>query len=364
MKSILFISAFPPNQKTAGQDYTRRLILDLSKKGFEISLIYAGYPGHSVELPSSVNVIKEIKSGFRNCLHHPFCHPFFTKRFDKNILNFIQSIAHNYDMLYFDFSQVHFYSLFIEHPNKILMCHDVIAQKFKRKGIFQLPWIKKTEGKILKTAKQIITFSEKDCLFIFKEYNLHSISVNFYLKNGNYKYKEMNIENDTFCFYGAWNRSENTECLIWFLKHVYPSLQENIRFFVIGGGMDSSLKNQISKYKNIFYLGFVDDPIMEISKCQALIAPLHRGAGVKVKVIDALSSGTPVIGTDVAFEGITDNKDRGLFYLAFKPKEYTGLLNNWSNLNTDYKQAAANEFFNRYNCNHFSDIIKENLNVQ
>ena len=41
---ILFITAFPPCQKTAGQDYTRRLILDLIEKGHEVYLIYAEYP--------------------------------------------------------------------------------------------------------------------------------------------------------------------------------------------------------------------------------------------------------------------------------------------------------------------------------
>ena len=48
---ILFITAFPPNQKTAGQDYTRRLILDLVDKGNAISLFYTEYPNHLVELP-------------------------------------------------------------------------------------------------------------------------------------------------------------------------------------------------------------------------------------------------------------------------------------------------------------------------
>ena len=44
---ILFITAFPPCQKTAGQDYTHRLILDLLSKGHEISVVYAEYPSHN-----------------------------------------------------------------------------------------------------------------------------------------------------------------------------------------------------------------------------------------------------------------------------------------------------------------------------
>lgn len=359
MNKILFITSFPPNTKTAGQDYSRRLLLDLIDKGFEVAVIYAIYPGHIVELPESVTILTSFTPSYKKCMQNPLYHPFFTRRFDKKILKYIQSIASNYDILYFDFSQVHLYSLYIEHSNKILMCHDVIAQKFQRKGILHLPWIKRTEKRVLKSASKIVTFSEKDCNFIKKTYKLDSINVNFYLKNGNFKYIDTPLKNNYFCFYGAWNRPENSECLIWFLKNVYPHLQNNLMFFVIGGGMNKELQNKISEYNNVCYLGFVDDPIKEIAKTQALIAPLHKGAGVKVKVIDALSSGTPVIGTDIAFEGIVDNKNNQLFYLAHKSKEYIAILNNWVNKKIDYKQAAADEFFTKYNCNHFSDLIMD-----
>ena len=358
MKSILFITAFPPCQKTAGQDYTRRLILDLQTKGYKISLIYAEYPGHIVELNNEVEIIGIIKPSLTNCFYIKKVHPFFSKRFNPNILTTIKKIADNFDMIYFDFSQVHLYSLFVNHPNKILMCHDVIAQKFERKGILQLPWIKNTENKLLKTATKIITFSKKDCEFIKKSYNLDSSNVNFYLKNPSFKYDEQILDYNHFCFYGAWNRQENTECLLWFIKQVYPKINSNLVFDIIGGGMPDNLQKKLKVYKNINYLGFVEDPVKSISKCQALIAPLHKGAGVKVKVIDALTSGTSVIGTKITFEGIEDNKTNKLFYTAVKPEEYIKYLSYWKNITVEQKQLAADEFFIRYDSNHFPDLIK------
>lgn len=186
---ILYITAFPPCQKTAGQDYSRRLLCDFIDSGHKVSLIYAEYPEHSPELSEKIEVLRKVKSSLNNCLSKLKFHPFFTKRFDYETLAFIQSIVTDYDMLYFDFSQVHLYSLYINHPNKVLMCHDVIAQKFTRKGRLQLPWIKKSEESILRSASQIVTFSEKDCDFIKKTYGLESIHVNFYLKNGRFDYE-------------------------------------------------------------------------------------------------------------------------------------------------------------------------------
>lgn len=164
-----------------------------------------------------------------------------------------------------------------------------------------------------------------------------------------------------FCFYGAWNRVENTEGLEWFLKNVYPKLEKNYYFVVIGGGMPLFLQDKLKTYKNFMYLGFVDDPIKEIAKCQALIAPLHKGAGVKVKVIDSLSSGTCTIGTEVAFEGIEDNIENRLFFYAETAKDFSLILNNWLPIDVIFKQKAANEFFARYNTNHFTDLLENKI---
>lgn len=365
--TILYITAFPPNQKTAGQDYSRRLLDDLVSCGHKISLIYAEYPEHEPELSSQIKILAKITPSLKNCLAQPFFNPFFTKRFDKSILRQIQKIAANFDMLYFDFSQVHLYSLFVNHPNKVLMCHDVICQKFSRKGRLFLPWIKSCEKKLLCSASKIITFSHKDCDVIKKEYGLDSTSVNFYLKNGHFDYEKEKIEKieNKFCFYGAWNRAENSAGLEWFLENVYPKLpvSSDFQFAVIGGGMTESLKSKVSAYKNFKILGFVENPVVEIAKCQALVAPLFKGAGVKVKVIDALSSGTPVIGTEVAFEGIEDNSTNPLFFevsISEKKKlvqKIADVLTNWKNISIIQKQSSADEFFERYNGNKFVNLI-------
>ncbi len=354
---LLIISAFPPNQMTAGQDYTRRMILDLIEKKHQVFLIYADYPKHTVELPDSVIILKKIKPKLRNCLTKFWIHPFFTRRYETKLTKYIRNIANQFDVVYFDFSQVHLYSLYVDHPKKVLMCHDIIVQKFTRKGKWQLPFIMATEKRILKSANSIFTLSKKDSDLIKKYYQLTSKTVNIYLKTGEFSYEGINVEKNKFCFYGAWNRSENNEALTWFLKNVQPFVSRKIQFIILGGGMEEILKKKIIHLKYFKVLGFVEDPIKEIASCQALIAPLHKGAGIKVKVIDALSCGTSVIGTDVAFEGIEDNKKNKLFYKCNSRDEYISLLNEWKNVNKEIKQDAANEFLERYDTNHFSDIF-------
>ena len=81
--TILYITAFPPNQKTAGQDYSRRLLDDLVSRGHKISLIYAEYPEHEPELSSQIKILAKIKPSLKNCFAQPFINPFFTKRKTK-----------------------------------------------------------------------------------------------------------------------------------------------------------------------------------------------------------------------------------------------------------------------------------------
>jgi polysaccharide biosynthesis protein PslH len=47
-------------------------------------------------------------------------------------------------------------------------------------------------------------------------------------------------------------------------------------------------------------LGFVDDLSEFLSSCRALMAPIKTGGGVRVKVLDSISLGLPVIGTAAA----------------------------------------------------------------
>ena len=239
------------------------------------------------------------------------------------------------------------------------MCHDVMAQKYSRKNKTQLPLVKRTERKTLSSAHYIVTFSEKDAALIWRNYTLKARSVNFYLKTSRFSYDNVKIERSVFCFYGAWNRSENLCALKEFLKAAREKLPREIVIKIIGGGLPKKEIARLCKWNNVFYLGFIENPIAEIAKCQALIAPLKKGAGVKVKVIDALSCGTPVIGTDIAFEGISDNETHKLFHIAQNNSEIIQTLKIWNAVTAEYKQSAANEFFDRYNTNHFPDLLDD-----
>ena len=355
MKNILFITAFPPNDRSGGQTFTLNLLKDLSNK-YTIDLIYFNYKEHVVNSNLNINTIKSFDANNLNCLYNISIHPIFTRRFNTLILKYLNSISSKYDILFFDYTQTGIYSLYIEHSYKVIRCHDVMVQKFSRKNKIFKYWVKSTERKILKSVKKIFVLSNKDADIIKKEYYLNAYFTSEFIKNFNfYNY----IKKDRiFIFFGLWSRPENTEGLIWFIKKVIPYIKKDseIKINIIGSGLSEKLKKRyIQTNKNIEYLGFVENPLDIIYRSCALIAPLFTGAGVKIKVIDAFTTGTPVIGTEITFEGLPYVKN--LVYLAYKPEEYAREIKNITFLSADEKREKANEFKLLYNSNHLTEQL-------
>jgi glycosyltransferase involved in cell wall biosynthesis len=316
MERILIVTAFIPSVRAAGQNYTRRLINDLSTD-FQVDLILfkktkeEGY----VPVSPSVRVLKVLEDSpvrkLVNVAKMPLLHPYFTNRFSYRLAMFISRISPEYDHVYFDFSQVFLYAVFARHPRKYLLFHDVIWQLYsRRKGLVSRLheagiWL--SERMILKTAQSTsLCFSVKDQKILLEQYRARSEVIDTYLDERILALKPdalMPVPRQ-FCLYGAWSRAENNEGLKWFVEAVLPKLGPSIRLVVIGPGLSADLEKALRAYPNVTVRGFIENPYPVIAGSVALIAPLFEGAGVKGKVLEAFACGTHVIGTDIAFEGI------------------------------------------------------------
>ena len=351
--TILYITAFPPNQKTGGQFFSLNAIQELSSR-HTLDLIYFSYPGHECEIKPVGNIhsVADIRIGRFDFIKKPWMHPLFTRRFSKKILKRLRYIASDYDILYFDFSQVAVYSLYIKHPNKILRMHDILCQKFDRKNKFLYKWVFGTEKKIVNSFNRIFVPSEKDVEIVRNAYGLAASYTNDYLKNISFS-KEI-LQKQRFVFYGYWKRSENVDGLVWFVRKVLPLCKRNNEFIVIGGGLDSEIQAEFCK-NDISYLGFVENPLDEIVRSSAVVVPLFQGAGVKVKVVDSFTAGTPVIGTVLAFEGLPDID--GLCFQANNEHEFANIIDSFQPISFKKKIELADFFKKNYDCHHLLDQL-------
>lgn len=363
---ILFLTPFLPSEIAGGHNYTRLLLKNLAECGHKIDLLYCKYPEDSYYAnpnPSNIKVLKVCKISsvikFINAIKFPFFHPVFTIRFSWKILFLLKKLdkKEHYDLIYLDHPQMYLYGLFFSQK-KILMAHDVMAQRYERGASKAIAQIVKLGEKIFFGMRNcsIFSFSNKDQYLIKKIYGIESYVTDFFIDE---KIQQLSspVLDDYFVFFGKWDRNDNLDGLKWFFTNVYEKMDANTHIYIIGVALPKEFQTVLTKYKNVRYLGFVDNPYTLIANAKAMFAPLFSGAGVKVKVVESLACGTPVIGNDISFEGISE-EFRNFMISASSPKEYLVAI---SNLNRSLTERVSfrSRFLKRYNSQSILGFLKK-----
>jgi len=132
-------------------------------------------------------------------------------------------------------------------------------------------------------------------------------------------------------FFGYMAREENCEAVMWFVENILPKLTEG-RFVVLGGGVPEKIKQLESEKVHI--TGFqTNEQLGEWFKNSlCMVVPLLHGAGVKIKVLEAMSAGIPVVTNSIGIEGISGTN--GIDYLhCEKDEDYVCAINSLLNNN-------------------------------
>ena len=158
--------------------------------------------------------------------------------------------------------------------------------------------------------------------------------------------------NDEFVFLGSLNISHNQISIINFieknaeiLKSIYPKCKVRI----IGGNANDELKHLVEKYKDIFTLeGYVEDLDNILTKSCAMIIPLIFGTGVKLKTIEAMYYGLPIITTYYGVEGV--HVDESSVILEEDIKNFAYHMKYLSNveINKTYSELISKQYKDNY----------------
>ena len=112
-------------------------------------------------------------------------------------------------------------------------------------------------------------------------------------------------ERSGLLFVGNANHPPNREAVHWWRAEIAPRLATRlpgIRLAVVGNDPAGVMRPLAGHTMDI--LGWVPDTLPYLHAARLSVAPLRSGAGVKIKVGEALMAGLPVIGTSIAAEGL------------------------------------------------------------
>jgi glycosyltransferase involved in cell wall biosynthesis len=119
-------------------------------------------------------------------------------------------------------------------------------------------------------------------------------------------------------FVGSYLHYPNQQAIKWLIQSILPRVEVG-QFIIVGEGLPWEIVKMIDTLNSqadsvhVDYLGHVPNLDLVYSDTKFALAPLLSGAGVKGKVIEALHHGLPVIGTQIAFEGIGEHDGEILF---------------------------------------------------
>lgn len=111
-----------------------------------------------------------------------------------------------------------------------------------------------------------------------------------------------------FVFLGALNIPHNEIALMRFLKNGFEEFCKRVpegELIIVGKNPTPRLSEEVSRWDGRVKLaGYVENLDDLLAQCCGMIVPLVFGSGVKLKVLEALARGVPLVSTDCGVEGI------------------------------------------------------------
>jgi glycosyltransferase involved in cell wall biosynthesis len=101
-------------------------------------------------------------------------------------------------------------------------------------------------------------------------------------------------------FFGVLDYPPNREAVEYLGTHIVPNLPPEVEVVVAGCGGE----HLESLFPQIRFRGFVDDIHALIKDCDGLVVPILAGGGTRMKILETVACGRPVVSTTCGAEGI------------------------------------------------------------
>lgn len=270
-----------------------------------------------------------------------------------------QKFAEFIEDKYFDFALVEYIELSIileylpETTITFLDTHDLIHNRISTFAKFKLPY----DGIILTKEEEIEIFKCFDYIILIQKADYEEVSVDIDHKSLllmphpvflEKKSVRRNVKN--VC-YVASSYQPNIDALDWFISSVWDKVNGGLNLRLNVYGTINMAFSHIKKNNIIFY-GLVDNLEDIYNRVDVIINPIRCGAGLKIKNVEALGHGIPLITTTHGTIGMEDGASNA-FLVADTTEQYLSAFDLLVKNFDAREQLSTNAF--RYASENFSE---------
>lgn len=351
-KNLLIVSAISPFPRNSGGAVRIYNTIKYLSEQFDLYLIFFIAQGSTLSTEELL-FLKEKTKFFTFFYQKPkknylsFINEFqpywFSDWIDDELKIFLPRVIkqHNIKNVQIDCTQLLYLHQFIpKNIRSIFVAYDISTISFWRR-LFELrnPWhflvhffrwleVWLYEKYYLPKYDLVVSMSENDQSLLKNKFKLKNVIV---IPNG---IEEINFLNNktskiiNLGYIGSFNHPPNRNAIAFFINDIATLLEKNkidFRYFIAGTNNANEIKKIInySTLKNkrkVINLGKVEKVKSFYQKIDILIAPILSGSGTRIKILESLSFGIPVITSAIGVEGI--NIDSQYLSIANSNKEF------------------------------------------
>nr|MBD3621012.1 glycosyltransferase family 4 protein [Sunxiuqinia sp.] len=123
-----------------------------------------------------------------------------------------------------------------------------------------------------------------------------------------------NLEHPSLFHIGSLEWAPNQEGLLWFVEKCWPKILKKfpeLKFYIAGRKAPEWLVRRF-RAPNIVFMGEIPDAYEFMNSKSIMVVPLFSGSGMRIKIIEGMALGKPIVSTPIGTEGIATQSGKNI----------------------------------------------------